>query len=264
MDIGFIGMGNMAKALVPGFIEYAKEKGGCVSAYAPNKDKLKQNADRLGVKAAKDLECIVEYSDIIILACKPYQVEKVLEEIRSLREKKKRKADVIISVALGWDFEKWQTQAVDGMQFQFVMPNTPAMVGAGVFLFEEQNSVEEGIRNSLKEIFGTMGLVVELPSALMGIGGAISGCGPAFVDMFTEAYADVAVKYGLPRETAYRIVSSTIMGAAKLQLVTGEHPASLKDKVCSPGGSTIKGVTALEREGLRRACQASIDDIMKK
>lgn len=264
MNIGFIGMGNMAQALVSGFVDYIGEKGGSVSAYAPNEKKLAQNASRLGFKAAKDLECLVHYSDIMILACKPYQVEQVLKEIGRFSAKSREKDKVLISIALGWNFEKWQTYAIDGVQFQFVMPNTPAMVGEGVFLFEEQTSVKESTRNILKEIFSAMGLVVELPSSLMGIGGAVSGCGPAFVDIFIEAYADVAVKYGIPRETAYKLVSSTVMGAAKLQLVTGEHPALLKDKVCSPAGSTIKGVTALEREGFRRACQTSIDDIMQK
>ena len=242
MNIGFIGMGNMAQALVSGFVDYVGEKGGSVSAYAPNEKKI-------------STKCI---------QVRFYQVEQVLKEIGQFSAKSREKDKVLISIALGWNFEKWQTYAIDGVQFQFVMPNTPAMVGEGIFLFEEQTSVKESTRNILIEIFSAMGLVVELPSSLMGIGGAVSGCGPAFVDIFIEAYADVAVKYGIPRETAYKLVSSTVMGAAKLQLVTGEHPALLKDKVFSPAGSTIKGVTALEREGFRRACQTSIDDIMQK
>ena len=109
-----------------------------------------------------------------------------------------------------------------------------------------------------------MGIVQELADNLMGIGGAISGCGPAFVDLMIEAYADAAVKYGIPRETAYKLVSQTVLGSAKLQLVTGEHPGLLKDKVCSPAGSTIRGVTSLEKTGFRNACIESIDSIMNK
>lgn len=257
MRIGFIGMGNMAEALVTGFIRNGGVKGEEIYAFAPNQEKLKEKAERIGFRAIPSLDKLVECSDAIILACKPYQVAGVLAEIKDeLKDK------VVISIALGWNFKKWQDEGIEKARFQFVMPNTPAITGEGVFLFEEENSLDYEERKGIKTLFEKSGLVVELSSELMGIGGAISGCGPAFVDMFIEAYADVAVKYGIPRETAYKLVSMMVMGSAKLQLMTGEHPAVLKDKVCSPSGSTIKGVTALEREGMRKACQASIDEIM--
>lgn len=258
MRIGFIGMGNMAEALVTGFIRNGGVKGEEIYAFAPNQEKLKEKAERIGFRAISSLDELVECSDTIILACKPYQVAGVLTEIKD-----ELKGKVVISVALGWNFKKWQDEGIETARFQFVMPNTPAITGEGVFLFEEENSLDYEERKEIKTLFEKSGLVVELSSELMGIGGAISGCGPAFVDIFIEAYADVAVKYGIPRETAYKLISMMVMGSAKLQLMTGEHPAVLKDKVCSPSGSTIKGVTALEREGLRRACQASIDEIMK-
>ena len=144
------------------------------------------------------------------------------------------------------------------------MRNGPAMVGEGVFLFEKTNSLKPEERAQIWQLFENLGTVEELPDNLMGIGGAISGCGPAFVDLFIEAYADAAVKYGIPRATAYKLVSQTVLGSAKLQLQTGEHPAVLKDNVCSPAGSTIRGVTALEENGLRNACIKSIDSIMQK
>ena len=96
----------------------------------------------------------------------------------------------------------------------------------------------------------------------MGIGGAVTGCGPAFVDLFMESYADAAVKYGIPRKTAYSLVAQMILGSAKLQLETREHPGVLKDNVCSPNGTTIRGVCALEENGFRNACIKSIDEIM--
>ena len=241
MKIGFIGMGNMAQALVSGLIKYGKAGTRSINAFAPNQIKLKENADKIGFTPAATLTELVEGSDIIILACKPCHMDIVLGEIRDLL-----KGKVVISVVLGWNFKKWQSEQIKEARFQFVMPNISVATGEGVM-----------------SIFESAGLVAELPASLMGIGGTISGCGPAFVDLFIESYADAAVKYGISREIAYKLVSATVLGAAKLQLMTGEHPAVLKDKVCSPGGSTIKGVTALEREGLRRACQASIDEIMK-
>ena len=144
------------------------------------------------------------------------------------------------------------------------MPNTPAMVYEGVMLFEAQNSLEKDEREQIKDLFASVGIVEELSSSLMGIGGAVTGCGPAFVDMFIEGYADAAVKYGVPRQTAYRLISQMILGSAKLQLETGEHPGVLKDNVCSPSGTTICGVASLEESGIRSACIKSIDAIMNK
>ena len=248
-------MGNMAGALALGLIRYGKMNN--VKAFAPNQIKLKENADKIGFIPISTIKKLVEGSDIIILACKPYQVDGVIDEIRN-----DLKGKAVISIVLGLDLENWISKGVEGARFQFVIPNTPVSTGNGVLIFEEDNSLFAGERADIMRVFERVGLVTELSSGLMGIGGSVSGCGPAFVSMFIEAYADAAVKYGIPRETAYKLVSTTVMGSAKLQLMSGDHPAVLKDKVCSPGGSTIKGVAALEREGLRRACQASIDEIM--
>ena len=138
------------------------------------------------------------------------------------------------------------------------------MVGEGVMLFEKENSLNAGELKEIKNLFSSLGIIEELPANLMGIGGAISGCGPAFMDLIIEAYADAAVKYGISRQTAYKIVSQTMLGSAKLQLETGVHPGALKDAVCSPGGTTIRGVDSLEKNGLRGICISSIDAIMKK
>ena len=258
MKIGFIGMGNMAQALASGFTKYARVKVHSLKAFAPNQIKLKENADKIGFIPVATLMELLEGSDTIILACKPYQMDTVLGEIRDLLNGK-----AVISVVLGWNFKKWQLEQIKGTRFQFVMPNISVAAGEGVLLFEEENSLFAGERTDMMRLFESVGLVTELPAKLMSIGGTICGCGPAFVNMFIEAYADAAVKYGISREMAYKLVSATVMGSARLQLMTNEHPAALKDKVCSPGGSTIKGVTALEREGLRRACQLSVDEIMK-
>lgn len=258
MKIGFIGMGNMAQALASGFIKYGRVKAQGLKAFAPNQKKLKENADKIGFTPAATLPELLEDSDIIILACKPYQIDTVLGEIKDLL-----KGKAVISVALGWNFKKWESEQIKDTRFQFVMPNIPVCTGEGVLIFEEENSLFGRERTDIMKLFESVGLITELPSRLIGIGGAISGCGPAFVNMFIEAYADAAVRYGIQRDKAYELVSATLMGAARMQLMTGEHPAVLKDKVCSPAGSTIKGVIALEREGFRRACQTSIDEIMK-
>ena len=119
-------------------------------------------------------------------------------------------------------------------------------------------------REEIKKLFEALGIVIELPVHLMGIGGALTGCGPAFVDLIIEALGDAGVKYGVPRKQAYEMVSQMILGSAKLQLETGEHPGVLKDNVCSPAGTTICGVDALEHAGIRAGFIDAIDAIMNK
>lgn len=259
MKIGFIGMGNMAQAIAAGFIYSGRIDGSDVYAYAPHHDKLKANAGKIGFVPAPTPKALVQSSDIIIIACKPYQIKDVLSEVA---EDLKGKA--IISVAAGWVFDTFYEILKDDVRIQCIMPNTPAMVGEGVLLFERKNSLKDEERNEMMDMFGSLGIVEELPTELMGIGGAISGCGPAFMDMVMEAYADAAVKYGIPRTLAYRLVGQTMLGSAKLQLESGTHPGALKDAVCSPGGTTIRGVAALEKAGLRSACIESIDAVMNK
>ncbi|MBR6452376.1 MAG: pyrroline-5-carboxylate reductase [Lachnospiraceae bacterium] len=260
---GFIGMGNMAKSLAAGFIEAGVLQKEQVFAFAPNQAKLKQNAADIGFTPVETVEELVKTCDTLIMACKPYQIEGVLEKIGAMLAGK-----VLLSVAAGWDHAKYAAflrtgaDSAQSVRVQFIMPNTPAMVAEGVFLFEETTTLSAEEKQQALEMFASLGVVEVLPSNLMGIGGAISGCGPAFVDLMMEAYADAAVKYGIPRDTAYRLVSQTVLGAAALQQETGTHPGVLKDQVCSPGGTTIRGVAALEEHGFRNACIASIDEII--
>lgn len=258
MKIGFIGMGNMAKAIAEGFVNNEVVDAMDIFAYAPTQAKLMENAEKIGFMAMTSSKSVVQNSDVIILACKPYQIQDVLPEIAiDMKDK------VLLSICAGWTYDNFEN-ILKNSRIQCIMPNTPAMVGEGVFLFEEKNSLGEEERKEILEMFEKLGLVVELPTHLMGIGGAVSGCGPAFMDLIMEAYADAAVKYGIKRETAYKLISKTMLGSAKLQLETNKHPGVLKDEVCSPGGTTIRGVAALERKGLRTACIESIDAIMNK
>lgn len=272
--LGFIGMGNMALALAGGFIKSGKINKNDIFAFAPNQEKLNKNAQVLGFTPCKSLNELVSCADTFVMACKPYQINDVLKEIGTELSGK-----TLISVAAGWGLKNYEeffsgTGKVlsaeakmlfnDSVRIQCIMPNTPALVGEGVMLFEKENSLTPEEHAQIVELFSSLGIVEELPSNLMGIGGAVSGCGPAFVDLMMEAYADAAVKYGIPRPTAYKIVAQTILGSAKLQKETGKHPAVLKDEVCSPNGTTICGVATLEKEGFRNACIASIDAIMNK
>ena len=259
MRFGFIGMGNMAKALATGFLSTGKVAPGDVAAYAPHREKLKKNAAEIGFTALESARAVAEFADVVVMACKPQQIEGVVAELGKALSGK-----ALLSVALGFDFARYQAILPDDVRVQFVMPNTPASVGEGVFLMEETTSFQKEELDFLKELLSSLGTVLVLPTAQMGIGGAIAGCGPAFVDMMIEAFADAGVRYGLTRDNALKMTSQMILGSAKLQLETGKHPGELKDAVCSPGGSTIKGVAALEQAGFRANCISAIDSIMKK
>ena len=255
--LGFIGMGNMAQALVRGFLASGQIAAADVYAYAPHQEKLRENAAQIGFHPCADPEELADAADTLIMACKPYQIEDVLRRLGARLNGK-----ALISVAAGWGYARYREHLDDSVRVQFVMPNTPAMAGEGVMLFETSHSLLPAEREEIMQLFGSVGIVEEMPDHLMEIGSAVTGCGPAFVDLMMEAYADAAVKYGIPRQTAYRLVSQTVLGAAKLQAQTGEHPGILKDNVCSPGGSTIRGVAQLEKCGFRDACISSIDAIM--
>lgn len=257
-SLGFIGMGNMAQALAQGFIASGALKGERVFAYAPHQEKLRANAERIGFQAVASLTELAAAADTLVMACKPYQIESVLEELGDALSGK-----ALVSIAAGWDFARYESVLPQSTRFQFVMPNTPAMVREGVLLFEETTSLEKAERQELMDLFSTVGVVEVVPSRLMSAAGTVTGCGPAFVDLMIEAYADAAVKYGVPRAQAYALVAQMVKGSAALALETKEQPGVLKDAVCSPGGTTIRGVCSLEEDGFRAACIHSIDAILK-
>mgnify|MGYP002624480690 CR=1 FL=1 len=252
-------MGNMAQAIAAGFVQSKKIAAADIFAYAPNQKKLKENAARIGFVSCQSNREAVEKGDMVFMACKPYQIEGVLSELGSALEGK-----ALVSIAAGWTFDSY-AKILDTSKTRVlcIMPNTPLRVGQGVTLFEEKNSLRDDEAAQIKDLLSCLGILETIPASLMGIGGALSGCGPAFMDLIIEAYADAAVKYGMKREQAYRLASQTMLGSAALQLATGEHPGALKDAVCSPGGTTIRGVCALEKAGLRSACVQSIDAIME-
>lgn len=256
--IGFIGMGNMAQALAAGFVASGKVKGEDIHAYAPNQEKLATNCQNLGICPCSSLAEMAEKSDTIFIACKPYQVEEVVKDLGNVLENKS-----MVSVAAGWDFNKYRAILPESTKIQCIMPNTPVSVSEGVLLVAEENSWDPTEKIELLSLLNSVGRVVELPTRLMDAGMAISGCGPAFIDMVIEALADGAVKNGIQRKQAYELVCQTMIGSAKLQLESGIHPGQLKDNVCSPGGLTIKGVASLEESGIRSAFIKAVDKVLE-
>ncbi|MGN0712970.1 MAG: pyrroline-5-carboxylate reductase family protein, partial [Anaerovoracaceae bacterium] len=159
--IGFIGMGNMAKALAAGFLATGKVRGEDMCAFAPNQDKLRQNAQSLGFLARPTALAVAEDSDLVIMACKPYQIEGVLAE-PGVRDALSGKA--LVSVAIGWDWEKYAALVDPATRVQYVLPNTPAQVREGVFILEDKSSLTDEEQNWLEDLLGACGTVVKLPA----------------------------------------------------------------------------------------------------
>lgn len=246
--VGFIGMGNMASAIAGGIIKSGFIDSQDVYAFDIDNEKLVKMHNEFKINSCDSEISLVEKVDIVIIAVKPIAVENVLTKVRDALDKK-----ALISIVAGYDFDKYDQLLMESTRHLSIMPNTPSLVLSGMTLFEQENSLIDIEFEFVNKMFSSIGEVVTLPSRLMSAGGAISGCGPAFVYMFIEAMGDAGVRLGLPRDEAYKLASQTLLGAASMQKETKLHPGILKDQVCSPGGITIKGVEALEENGFRNA-----------
>lgn len=246
--IGFIGTGNMGYAMMKGILANLQD---IELAYTDaNKEKLVKIHEELGQLAFENNTACISASKYVILAVKPQYFSDVFKEIKHVLTSE----HIIISLSPGVTIEKIKNNLGQMMKVVRSMPNTPALVGAGVsaISFSEDHYTQEE-KDTVRQIFASFGEMVELPEHLMDAVVPVSGSSPAYVYMFIEAMADAAVLTGLPRDIAYKLAAGTVLGSAKMVLETGKHPGVLKDAVCSPGGTTIEAVAELEKHGFRSA-----------
>lgn len=258
MKLGIIGAGNMSSAILHGVIKAGDFKVEDIYVSEILEDKLKKTAS-LGVNTTTDARVVVENSDYIIFGVKPNVILKVMDSVKNFIGDK-----VIISIAAGISVDS--IKAVLGKKAKVVrtMPNMPALVSAGMTAVCKTDDVTEEEMRVVLDIFDSIGKTALLPESLINTATATNGSGPAYVFMMIEAMADAAVLHGIPRDTAYLLVTQTILGAAKLALETGTHPGQLKDMVCSPGGTAIEAVYQLESDGFRASLINAIDRCVKK
>ena len=259
--IGFIGYGNMAQAIAQGMIGAGVLDGDHIVACAAHYDKLERNAAKLGIRAVHTAAEVADAADVVIIAIKPYQIEDVIGPIvAALAENDK----FVVSIAAGWDLTQYRYlfgERFDAVHIQCTIPNTPMAVGKGVLVTETDNTLTTNQNETFEKLFGPISLIERVDSAHMGIAMCVAGCAPAFTDMYLEALADAGVKYGLQRATAYRLAAKMVEGVGALYLATETHPGAMKDAVCSPGGTTIKGVASLEESAFRGAIIKAVDAI---
>lgn len=260
MTIGFIGLGNMAKAILGGILHRQIVSADDIYGAAPTQETRDRVQADYGIHVTPSNIEAAKAADVVILAVKPVVLPVVLEEIIDVVDDSK----LIISVAAG-KTTKWISDYFPKpVKIVRCMPNTPALVGEGCSAVCKNENVTEQDLKTAMNIISSFGLAEVIPENLMDVVGGVSGAAPAYVFMFIEALADAGVKGGMPRRQAYRFAAQTVMGSARLMLETGRHPAELKDMVCSPGGTTIEGVEALEKRGFRAAVMEAIDACVEK
>lgn len=255
MKIGFIGCGNMGQAMLGGMIDSGRVKAQDVLVT----DKLlasRVNAQKkFGVEIpASNVEAAM-ISDIIILAVKPQFYEEVLSEIKGAIWENK----ILVSIAPGKTLEWLEQQVGKPTKIIRAMPNTPALVKAGMMGICGNDKVDKDELDYVCKLFQSFSKTEVVSEHLMDTVTAVSGSSPAYVFMFIEAMADAAVEGGMPRKQAYTFAAQAVLGSAKMVLETGMHPGELKDMVCSPAGTTIQAVRVLEEHGMR----AAVMDAMK-
>jgi pyrroline-5-carboxylate reductase len=255
--VGFIGCGNMAKAMIGGIIKSKLLREDEIIASDISEDALKCDFKILTTKDSKE---VVKKSDIIVVSVKPNIYDDVLNEIKDFLDNKK----IIVTIAAGKTIKSIEKIIGNDKKIIRTMPNTPALVGEAMTAICKNKNIDENDLNLVKNIFNSFGKAKIVDENMIDAVIGISGSSPAYVFMFIEAMADVAVSYGMKREEAYLFSSQAIMGSAKMVLETNIHPAKLKDMVCSPSGTTIEAVKTLEEEGFRGAIIKGVSSCIEK
>jgi pyrroline-5-carboxylate reductase len=247
--IAFLGAGAMGEALMRGFISAGLFEPAEIAAFDADATRLEFVANALQIEAAPDSTQCVNGAEVVIVAVKPHLVEPALVPLSKVLSPEQ----TVISVAAGVTTSQLEAPLENGVPVVRIMPNTPALVGHAASAICLGRNAGEKQRLLAHKLFGAVGLAVDADEKLLDAVTGLSGSGPAYVYVFIEALSDAGVKMGLPREVSTRLAAQTVMGAAQMVLQTGSHPGELKDKVTSPGGTTIAGLHALESGGFRGA-----------
>ena len=245
MRVGLIGSGNMARAMARGW-------GGPVLCSDSGSGRAAALAAELGGRAATNLE-VAQEADLVILCHKPYQLDQVADEIRA-------HVSAVGSVLGGTSVGTLQ-KAYPGIPVFSLIPNTPVEVRQGITCYAPAEGIDPDLEAQVLELFGRLGTVVTLEERLLGVATSVAGVGPAYQALLAEAQVDAAVRLGLKPGIASQLVAETMSGTAALLAARDYDTLAVRREVTSPGGSTARGLDALERAGIRGAFQAAIDRV---
>ena len=260
MRLGFIGAGNMGAALLKGIVGSGFIAPQNINIYDVDHEKTAALKEKTGVRVLGGNKEVVENSDIIILAVKPAYIRQALEECRVSFGKSR----ILVSIAVGVTKKAIRDIIGEDAKVVRTMPNLPVTVGEGMTLISFDANLSPEEKETVRKLFECSGKAEELDEKLMSEVTALTGSSPAYVFVFIEAMADAAVLSGIPRNLAYRLASQAVLGSAKMVLESGLHPGELKDQVCSPAGTTIEAISALEKNGFRYAVMDAMNECTKK
>ena len=260
MKLGFIGCGNMAKAMISGILKGKRVDAQDVAALDVYQSAVDAAQKEMGIKALASADDVVSFADIVVLAVKPQFYADVINGIKD----KVGQNHVIVTIAPGQTLAKLQGMFGKPVKIVRTMPNTPALVGEGMSALCRSETVTEEELKTVRSLFDSFGKTETVAEYMMDAVVAVAGSSPAYIFMLIEAMADAAVMGGLPRSAAYTFAAQAVLGSAKMVLETGKHPGELKDMVCSPAGTTIEAVKVLEKDGFRSALIEAMDACIKK
>lgn len=258
--IGFIGCGNMGKAILTGILSSKEVSNDNIYVSTKSEKSRKNIQDEFKVRTTLNSKEVAKFSDILFLAIKPNIFKEIILDIKE----NIGKDTIIISIAAGISMEDMKKWIGDDYKIVRTMPNTPALVGEAISAICPNNNLQENEVEEVCKIFNMFGKYEILEEKYFHGFIALCGSSPAYVFMFIEAMADAAVKIGIPRNKAYKMAEQAVLGSAKLALETGKHPGELKDMVCSPGGTTIDAVVELENGGFRSTIIKALEKCAEK
>lgn len=260
MKLGFIGSGNMASAMIAGIIKSGSLQEKEIIVSDMSAQALEKTGASLGVATTKDNKKVAEQCEVLVLSVKPQYYQSVIAEIAPAV------ADntLVVTIAPGQTLERLEGYFGRPVKLVRTMPNTPALVGEGMTAACRNGLVSDSEFDYVISLLEGFGRCEVVPERLMDTVVGVSGSSPAYVFMLIEAMADAAVLEGMARPMAYEFAAQAVLGSAKMVLETGLHPGQLKDMVCSPGGTTIQAVAALEQGGFRSSIIQAIHACVKK
>lgn len=257
-ELGIIGIGKMGSTLLEKSVKLIDNNK--IIIYDINKKTLQENSSKFNVEAAKSNKDLVQRAKYILLAIVPQVIDDVLREIEDLITKDQ----VVVSIAAGVSIRHITSHLNEGIEVIRIMSNIAALIGEAASVISPNHLVTKEHLKYIKRIFKSIGLVIKLDERHLDAVTGLSGSGPAYIFLIIEALADGGVKMGLPRDVAIKLAAQTVLGAAKMILETEAHPAELRDKVATPGGTTITALHLLENQKLRASLITAVEAATSK
>jgi len=245
--VAIIGAGKMGEGIIAGLLQSGVYSPQDIGAYEIIEDRAKYITKTYKVKCLTDVRKAVEFADITLVAVKPADVIKVLEQISSVMKPGK----LIVSIAAGVTLDFYRKHLPKNVPIIRVMPNMAVLVREGMITVCPSDNVSKEQLKTATDMLGLLGRVMTLDEKYLNLATGLVGSGPAYIYLIIDALADAGVRLGLPKDVSTLLAAQTTLGAAKMVVETGEHPAKLKDMVVTPAGTTIEGLLELERYGLR-------------